>query len=102
MQGTSCSVLCRYGIRTQRPHSSTETEPVVRMSWRISGWSHHNARHSNEGVPALLPSASPARHLCGCQSISLRGEAPFNEMDATALNPVKTTSIHKALRMVES
>jgi hypothetical protein len=37
-----------------------------------------------------------------CQGILLRGEVLFIEVDAKALNPVKTTSIHNAARMVES
>src|SRR5437660_10614653 len=38
----------------------------------------------------------------GCQGILLRGEVLFIEVDAKALNPLKTTSIHNAARMVES
>src|SRR5712664_4986664 len=38
----------------------------------------------------------------GCQGILLRGEVFFIEVDAKALNPLKTTSIHNAARMVES
>jgi hypothetical protein len=38
----------------------------------------------------------------GCQGILLSGEVLFIEVDAKALNPVKTTSIHNAARMVES
>jgi hypothetical protein len=38
----------------------------------------------------------------GCQGIRLRGEVLFIEVDAKALNPLKTTSIHNAARMVES
>lgn len=38
----------------------------------------------------------------GCQGILLRGEGFFIEVDAKALNPLKTTSIHNAARMVES
>lgn len=38
----------------------------------------------------------------GCQGILLRGEVLFIEVDAKALNPLNTTSIHNAARMVES
>ena len=38
----------------------------------------------------------------GRQGILLRGEVFFIEVDAKALNPLKTTSIHNAARMVES
>ena len=38
----------------------------------------------------------------GHQGILLRGEVLFIEVDAKALNPLKTTSIHNAARMVES
>jgi len=38
----------------------------------------------------------------GCQGILLRGEVLFIEVDAKALSPLKTTSIHNAARMVES
>jgi hypothetical protein len=37
-----------------------------------------------------------------CQGILPTGEFPFIEVDAKALNPLKTTSIHSAARMVES
>src|ERR1700678_4275844 len=37
-----------------------------------------------------------------CQGILLRGEVFFIEVDAKALNPLKTTSIHNAARMVDS
>ena len=40
--------------------------------------------------------------MIGCQGILLRGEVLFIVVDAKALNPLKTTSIHNAARMVES
>jgi hypothetical protein len=51
---------------------------------------------------AVGANGSASLQKTGCQGILLRGEVPFIEMDAKALNPVKTTSIHNALRMVES
>jgi len=45
------------------------------------------------------------RHLLrktGCQGIVLRGEVFFIEIDAKALNALKSTSIHSAARRVES
>ena len=51
-------------------------------------------------IPSLNGSASLRK--TGCQGVLLRGEVLFIEVDAKALNPVKTTSIHNAARMVES
>jgi hypothetical protein len=42
------------------------------------------------------------RRKTECQAILLRGEVLFIEVDAKALNPLKTTSIHNAARRVES
>ena len=51
-------------------------------------------------IPSLNGSASLRK--TGCQGVLLRGEVLFIEVDAKALNPLKTTSIHNAARMVES
>jgi len=54
---------------------------------------HHRAVGAN---------GSASLRKTGCQGILLRGEVLFIEVDANALNPLKTTSIHNAARMVES
>jgi hypothetical protein len=51
--------------------------------------------------PGLLR-PGPGLRKTGGQGIVLRGEVLFIEVDAKALNPLKTTSIHNAARMVES
>ena len=51
---------------------------------------------------AVGASGSASLRKSGCQGILLRGEVVFIEVDAKALNPLKTTSIHNAARMVES
>jgi hypothetical protein len=51
---------------------------------------------------AIGANASASLRKTGCQGILLRGEVLFIEVDAKALNPLKTTSIHNAARMVES
>src|SRR5258708_33543390 len=53
-----------------------------------------------ETLSAFIEEASLGK--TGCQGILLRGEVLFIEVDAKALNPLKTTSIHNAARMVES
>jgi len=51
---------------------------------------------------AVGANGSASLRKTGCQGILLRGEVLFIEVDAKALNPLKTTSIHNAARMVES
>ena len=51
---------------------------------------------------AVGANGSASLRKTGCQGILLRGEVLFIEIDAKALNPLKTTSIHNAARMVES
>ena len=51
---------------------------------------------------AVGANGSASLRNTGCQGIVLRGEVLFIEVDAKALNPLKTTSIHNAARMVES
>ena len=51
---------------------------------------------------AVGANGSVSLRKTGCQGILLRGEVLFIEVDAKALNPLKTTSIHNAARMVES
>jgi hypothetical protein len=53
-------------------------------------------------VAAVGANGSASLGKTGCQGILVRGEVLFTELDAKALNPVKTTSIHNAARMVES
>jgi hypothetical protein len=48
------------------------------------------------------PNGSTSLRKSGCQGILLRREVLFIEVDAKALNPLKTTSIHNAARRVES
>ena len=61
-------------------------------------------RKRPEGIVAAAVGANGWASLrkTGCQGILLRGEVLFIEVDAKALNPLKTTSIHSAARMVES
>ena len=51
---------------------------------------------------AVGANGSASLGTTGCQGILLKGEVLFIEVDAKALNPLKTTSIHNAARMVES
>ena len=51
---------------------------------------------------AVGANGSASLRKTGCQGILLRGEVLFIEVDAKALNPLKTTSNHNAARMVES
>jgi hypothetical protein len=53
-------------------------------------------------VPRPWANGSAFLRKPGCQGILLRGEVLFIDVDAKALNPLKTTSIHNAARMVES
>src|SRR5450755_3308142 len=51
---------------------------------------------------AVAANGAASLRKTGCQGILLRGEDLFTEVDAKALNPLKTTSIHNAARSVES
>jgi hypothetical protein len=60
--------------------------------------------YSDKRIVAAAVGANGSASLLttGCQGILLRGEVLFIEVDAKALNPLKTTSIHNAARRVES
>jgi hypothetical protein len=94
-------------------------EPIGNRRRRCFGLEHWGGyRTQTTGVPsefdALFAAAkrivaaavgangSASLRKTGCQGILLRGEVLFIEVDAKALNPLKTTSIHNAARMVES
>jgi len=51
---------------------------------------------------AVAANGSASLRKTGRQGIRLKGEVLFIEVDAKALNPLKTTSIHNAARRVEN
>jgi protein gp37 len=65
-------------------------------------WWGVSVEDRKHGLPRVAANASASLRKTGCQGILLRGEVVFIEVDAKALNPLKTTSIHNAARMVES
>ena len=73
-----------------------EFDALFAAAWT---WDTLNKRIVAAAVDA---NGSASLRKTGCQGILLRSEVLFIDVDAKALNPLKTTSIHNAARMVES
>ena len=91
-----CS-FCRVPLKQACGGSSA---PRIRCPFRSST----DLGYIDKRIVAAAVGANGSASLrkTGCQGILLRGEVLFIEVDAKALNPLKTTSIHNAARMVES
>jgi hypothetical protein len=88
------------GYRSNKLASAPASDTRVRCPFRSST----DVGYIDKRIVAAAVGANGPASLrkTGCQGILLRGEVLFIEVDAKALNPLKTTSIHNAARMVES
>jgi hypothetical protein len=91
--------LARYRELPSAGYRSNKL-PSARRPFRSST----GAGYIDKPIVAAAVGANGSASLgkTGCQGNLLRGEVLFIEVDAKALNPLKTTSIHNAARMVES
>ena len=89
------SAGCRSNKLASAPASATR----IRCPFRSSS----DLGYIDNRIVAAAAGANGSASLgkTGRQGI-LRGEVLFIEVDAKALNPLKTTSIHNAARIVES
>ncbi len=88
------------GYRSNKLPSARASVTRIRCPFRSST----DVGYIDKRIVAAAVGANGSASLgkTGCQGILLRGEVFFIEVDAKALNPLKTTSIHNAARMVES
>ena len=88
------------GYRSNKLPSARASVTRIRCPFRSSS----DVGYIDKRIVAAAVGANGSASLgkTGCQGILLRGEVFFIEVDAKALNPLKTTSIHNAARMVES
>jgi len=88
------------GYRSNKLASAPASATRIRCPFRSST----DVGYIDKRIVAAAVGANGSASLrkTGCQGILLRGEVLFIEVDAKALNPLKTTSIHNAARMVES
>jgi len=88
------------GYRSNKLPSARASVTRIRCPFRSST----DVGYIDKRIVAAAVGANGSASLgkTGCQGILLRGEVLFIEVDAKALNPLKTTSIHNAARMVES
>ena len=85
-------------------HTAPASAPASATRIRCPFRSSTDVGYIDKRIVAAAVGANGSASLrkTGCQGILLRGEVLFIEVDAKALNPLKTTSIHNAARMVES